>query len=511
MASSTKIVEETTTAEHSEGRSSRAGRMSRRALLGLGALGTAATAEAQVRTPRRSRPNTVPTAELRLLRRVTQGATTEDVAWLSSLGYYGYLEWQLSPETMGDPECESRLLAFPTIGQAPVALYALPDSAVAIRQLTEATIARAIYSNRQLFERMVEFWTDHFHTNITSVGLLKLQEDRDVYRKNALTTFPAMLNASASSAAMLSYLNNTQSDGRPGRTPNQNYARELMELHTLGVDGGYTQQDVVEVARCFTGWRTNFNTGDGRAGTFFYDANRHDNNSKLVLGVPFAAGGGFNDGLNVLHILATHPSCARFIAKKLLRWLLTYDPSPALVADIAGEFTRTAGDIKSLVRRILHYDNVLWAPPLFKRPFQYIASALRVMNANVATYGTVRGTYLGGTGHTPFAWGPPDGYPQEFEYWGGLPLPRWNFAFQLANNSINGVTVDLAALLNGATSPVQIVDRIDVLLFAGEMPAADRTALTTYLRPTGSATVPSTNQIRDAFGLALSSPAFQWH
>ncbi len=310
---------------------------------------------------------------------------------------------------------------------------------------------------------------------------------------------------------MLTYLNNTQSDGRPGRVPNQNYGRELLELHTLGVDGGYTQQDVVEVARCFTGWRTHFNTGDPRAGTFFYDPNRHDNNSKIVLGVPIAAGGGFNDGLNVLNILINHPSTARFVSKKLLRWLLNYDPSPALVADIAGEFTRTGGNIKSLVRRILHYDNVLWSPPLFKRPFHYIVSALRVMNANITSLSTIRQTYLAGTGHTPYAWGPPDGYPQEFEYWGGLPLPRWNFAFQLANNSISGATVDLTALLAGATSPVQIADRIDTLIFAGEMPSVDKAALITYLRPTGTATVPSSTQIRDAFGLALASPAFQWH
>ncbi len=341
MSSSTKSMEERP-AETKDG-PSRAGQLSRRALLGLGALGAAARAEAQVRTPTRSKPNTVPTGEMRLLRRVTVGATTEDVAWMRSLGYYGYLEWQLNPETMGDPECEARLLPLPTINHAPFSLYG-GDSAVVIRELTEATILRAIYSNRQLLERMVEFWTDHFNTNITSVGIFKTLEVRDVYRKNALGTFAGMLNASASSPAMMTYLNNTQSDGRPGRVPNQNYARELMELHTLGVDGGYTQQDVVEVARCFTGWRTYFNTGDPRAGTFFYDASRHDNNSKLVLGVPFAAGGGFNDGLNVLSILANHPSCARFISKKLLRWLLNYDPSPALVADIAGEFTRTGGE-----------------------------------------------------------------------------------------------------------------------------------------------------------------------
>ena len=200
-----------------------------------------------------------------------------------------------------------------------------------------------------------------------------------------------------------------------------------------------------------------------RAGTFFYDPNRHDDNSKLVLGVPIAAGGGFNDGLNVLNILSTHPSTARFISRKLLRWLLNYDPSPALVADIAGEFTRTGGDIKSIVRRILHYDNVLWSPPLFKRPFHYIVSALRVMNANITSLIRCARPTSAGTGHTPFAWGPPDGYPQEFEYWGGLPLPRWNFAFQLANNSVSGAAVDLTALLAGANSAAQIADRIDAL------------------------------------------------
>jgi hypothetical protein len=154
---------------------------------------------------------------------------------------------------------------------------------------------------------------------------------------------------------------------------------------------------------------------------------------------------------------------------------------------------------------------VLWSPPLFKRPFHYIVSALRVMNANITNLATIRQTYLAGTGQLPFAWGPPDGYPQEFEYWGGLPLPRWNFAFQLANNSISGVSVDLAALLSGATSPVQIAERIDTVIFAGEMPPADKAALIAYLRPAGTATTPSTNQIRDAFGLALASPGFQWH
>ena len=517
MPSSTKTVEGKPEAAL-EPAAVKARRVSRRALLALSAFGAATRAEAQVRDPKRSKPTTVPNGEMRLLRRVTVGVTAEDVAWMNSLGYYGYLEWQLNHEAMGDPECEARLQPLSTINLAPLTLYN-SDSAVVIRELTEATIIRAIYSNRQLFERMVEFWADHFNTNITSVGIFKTLEVREVYRRHALGTFAGMLNASASSPAMLTYLNNTDSNGSripnsnppAWRVPNQNYARELLELHTLGVDGGYTQQDVMEIARCFSGWRRFGNTGDFRAGTFFYDPNRHDDRSKLVLGVPIAAGGGFNDGLNVLNIVSTHPSTARFVSKKLLRWLLNYEPSPALVADIAGEFTRTGGDIKSLVRRILHYDNVIWSPPLFKRPFHFIVSALRVMNANITSLNTVRQTYLAGTGQTPYAWGPPDGYPHEFEYWGGLPLPRWNFAFQLANNSVSGAGVDTTALLAGANSATLIADRIDALLFAGEMPAADKAALITYLRPTGSATMPSSTQIRDAFGLAMASPGFQWH
>jgi uncharacterized protein (DUF1800 family) len=353
----------------------------------------------------------------------------------------------------------------------------------------------------------VEFWADHFTTNIGQVSILKNLEDRDVYRVNALGTFSQMLNASASSPAMLVYLNNTQSDGRPGRTPNQNYAREVMELHTLGVNGGYTQQDIVEVARCFTGWRARGNTGTPTAGQFFYDPTRHDNGSKLVLGVPIAAGGGFNDGLNVLMMLANHPSTARFVSTKLLRWLLTYEPSTALVNDIAGEFTRTNGNIKALIRRILSYENVLWAPRLFKRPAHLIISALRVMRANITSFNTIRGTYINGSGNAPFQWGPPDGYPHSLEYWGGLPLPRWNYAFNLANNSVGGATVDLPGLLLGATTAAQIADRIEQLVFAGEMAPADKAALITYLRPDP----PSSSRIRDAFGLALSSPGFQWY
>ena len=245
---------------------------------------------------------------------------------------------------------------------------------------------------------MVEFWSDHFHTNINVVGIFKTLEDREVY--------PAAMR-SARSATMLDRAAREPGDAdlpqqhaeHADRRPNQNYARELMELHTLGVDGGYTQQDVVEVARCFTGWRRHGNTGDARAGHVLLRRQPARQQRKIVLGVPIAAGGGINDGLNVCKILAEHPSTARFVSRKLLRWLLDYDPSPALVADIAGEFTRSGGNIKALVRRILHVrERALGAAALQAAVPLHRVGAARPRTPNITTLDTIRDTYLSGTG-----------------------------------------------------------------------------------------------------------------
>ena len=481
--------------------------LSRRSLVGLGALGAltrAATTHAQVRQPPMpTRPLALPAAELKLVRRITNGVTPADLAEVHGLGYTAYLGAQLQPTLLDDTVCNDRLSVYTALHQPAQHLYTL-DSTTVQRELIEATIVRAIYSRRQLFERIVEFWNDHFNVNINNVGILRVLYDRDTIRPHALGSFAELLRATAAAPAMLQYLNNAQST----RTaPNQNYARELMELHTLGVDGGYTQQDVREIARCFTGWRYNGNTGDARAGTFFYDSTRHDNNVKLVLGHTIAAGGGMNDGVTILRILSEHPSTATFVSTKLLRWLLRYDPQPALVSEVAAAFTRSNGNIPSVIERTLAYDNVRWAPALFKRPFTYVVSSLRVMNANVTTAGTLRSTYINGMGQGPFGWVPPNGYPHALEYWGGLPLPRWNFAFNLANGTITGASVDAAVLTAGATTAAAVTNRIDELLFAGEMPEDDRAALLAYLQPDP----PSLSRIRDALGLALASPAFQWH
>ena len=210
----------------------------------------------------------------------------------------------------------------------------------------------------------------------------------------------------------------------------------------------------------------------------------------------------------MLRILAEHPSTAGFIAKKLLRWFIDYDPSEALIADVAEAFRQSGGDIKTVVKRVLDIENVRWAPPLFKRPFHYVVSGLRAMNANMTRYDSLRFTWLSGMGQIPFNWNPPNGYPHAFEYWGTLVLPRWNFAFSLPISAASAARPWIRPpCWRAPTRRSAIANRIDLLVFGGEMPVADKAALVTYIG-TG---VPSTTRIRDAFGLALASPGFQWY
>lgn len=466
-------------------------------------MASVTTAEAQLRNPTPTRPLVLPDAELKLVRRITNGLTPEEVANVLALGYNGYLEAQLNPEGIDDSACDARLANYPLITVPTPQLYA-QDSGTVQTQLIESTILRAIYSRRQLFERTVEFWTDHFNTDINSVGILKVADVRDVLRAHALTTFMQMLHRQSSSPAMMNRLN-TQQNSRT--SPNQNFAREVMELHTLGVTGGYTQQDVIEVARCFTGWRYVTTTNDPNRGLFFFNPNVHDTGTKLVLGHTITSAG-VNEGMTVLAILANHPSTHRHVSRELLRWFIAYDPSEAMVSDVAEVFRQSGGDIKTILRRVLSFDNVRWAPPLFKRPFHYVASALRAVNANMTRYDSLRYNWLGGMGQIPFNWNPPNGYPHAFEYWGTLVLPRWNFAASLATGGVGGASVDTTALVAGANTAQRIADRLDTLFFGGEMPAADKAALIAYLRPDP---VTSNTRIRDSIGLAIGSPGFHWY
>ena len=511
-------------------------RPTRRQCLAAGALAAAALlAPRSVSAQATPAPHYDPGAdwsspELRLVRRVTLGLTTQEAKKAISLGYDAYLEYQLDDAAIDDSAVENFVAAnYPTLPQSPYdlrATYSTTTSLVA-NPLVEATLFRSLYSQRQLHQRMVEFWTDHFNIWIGKADILYLKgnDDRDVVRANALGKFPDMLRASAHSPAMLQMLDNSSSrgDGKPAKSPNQNYARELMELHTLGVDGGYTQTDVLEVARCFTGWSMVTDSKDAAYGTFKYVPQYHDNGAKTVLGHVIPAtgakdiGGGITDGEKVLDILASHPSTALFIAGKMTRWLLRPDPSPALIQSIAKVYMDTGGDIKAMIRAILQADLLMQAPAKYKRPYHLLVSAVRATDPTVtdaAHWLASLRSQMGALGQMPFEWQAPNGYPDALPYWAGLILPRWNFGIALADNAFSGAAISITSLQKAAT-PDAIVGLLDTALFCGTLPETEKDALADFLEATVPAPSPakplSTQRIRDVIGLALATPNFQWY
>ena len=451
-------------------------------------------------------PDTPPTEwknpEMRLVRRITMGLSYAEIDRARALGYASYLERQLDYKSIEDTQVEEFVKTnYPMVLQGPDQLYNQNQGTVAT-QLQEATLFRSAFSERQLYERMVEFWTDHFNINLFDVYYLKVTDDREVIRKYALGKVGDLVWASAHSPAMLEYLDNTRN--RFPR-PNENYARELMELHTLGVDGGYTQTDVAELARAISGW-----TITGR-GHFSFDPTGHDFNEKTVLGqrlpaLPAGSGAaGLQEGERMVRLLVEHPNTAKYISYKMLRWLLRYDPSPAQITEVAGVYTKTKGDIKAMVRTILKQEWLVAAPPKLKRPYHFVVSALRATYPNVVRMGTFN-RMLTAVGQPIMAWETPDGYPDAVEFWGQNVLSRWNTANQLASMVSGDAALDVTPLMREGSAE-GVVRAIETFLFAGEIRAKTRQALIDYVR------VAPTNQarVRETLALALSSSGFQWY
>jgi len=324
-----------------------------------------------------------------------------------------------------------------------------PQQVVA-RDLAEGKLLRAIYSNRQLEEVLVDFWFNHFNIYLDKGAdrYLVTEYERDAIRPRVLGRFRDLLAATAKSPAMLFYLDNWQSAGqdapasRRARGLNENYGRELLELHPLGVDGGYTQKDVTEVARCFTGWTIE---QPQRGGAFFFARRMHDDGEKTVLGVKIPAGGGVEDGEKVLDIVARHPGTAKFIAKKLAQRFVADDPPESLVTRMAQTFTRTDGDLRAVMKTMLD-SREFWSEGAFrskmKSPLETVASAVRAVDGNV-DFGFALVNQVAQLGEPLYRKIEPTGYSNSSEEWlnsAGL-LARINFSLQLAKGQVPGVKV----------------------------------------------------------------------
>jgi len=384
-------------------------------------------------------------------------------------------------------------------------LLTAPQQLVAF-DLSEGKLYRAILSNRQLEEQLVDFWYNHFNVFLDKGAdrYLVPTYEREAIRPHVLGKFRDLLEATAKSPAMLFFLDNWESVGatapqranakRPARGLNENYARELMELHTLGVDGGYTQKDVTEVARCFTGWTIR---QPREGGDFFYNDRVHDKGEKTVLGVKIPAGGGRDDAEKVLDILARHPATARFISKKLAQRFVSDDPPQKLVDKMAKTFRDKNGDIREVMKTMLTSDEFFSQAAYrakVKTPFEMIVSAVRATGAQV-DFAFPLANQIAQLGEPLYRKLEPTGYSDANSEWvnSAALLARMNFALSLAQNKVPGSKLD-ASLFSGA--PADIARQV---LFTDAKPetlaAIEKQAQTSTTAP--------------VVGLMLGSPDFQ--
>jgi uncharacterized protein (DUF1800 family) len=505
---------------------------------------------------------------LHALNRLGYGPRPGDVERVRRMGLAAYLEAQLDPSDLADPAVTQALPAYPVLArsaadlvrefpqpspqvrqqlasgqmtrQAVVQMYP-PERRPAIitAQMQAARVVRAVLSERQLDEVLVDFWFNHFNVYAPkgAVRWMLPAYEREAIRPHVLGRFRDLVLATARHPAMLFYLDNwlsTRADLVVPRGPNagrraglnENYARELMELHTLGVDGGYTQHDVVEVARCFTGWTID---RPQQGGGFVFRSLAHDRGEKRVLGQVIPAGGGREDGERVIDILVRHPATARFIATKLARRFVSDDPPPALVERAAQTFQGTDGSIRAVLVTILTSPE-FWSAEAYrakiKTPLEVVASAVRTLDGRVVAGGAgpgdggmVLAREVSRLGEPLYEAQPPTGYPDRAESWvnTGALLGRMNFALGLAHNRLPGTTVDLPRVVAGVDrgQPAQVLDRLLLAVLHGEASAETRTVLSAQLespeitRVTPYDRVAKDTDVEKLAALVLGSPEFQ--
>ena len=508
---------------------------------------------------------------LHALNRLGYGPRPGDVERVRRIGLAAYVDEQLRPSGLADPAVEQALPAYPVLARSAADLvreYPQPTPqvrqqlasgqmsrqaaaeiypperrpAVITAQMQAARVTRAVLSERQLEEVLVDFWFNHFNVYAQkgAVRWMLPAYEREAIRPHVLGRFRDLVLATARHPAMLFYLDNwlsTRADLVVPRGPNagrraglnENYARELMELHTLGVDGGYTQQDVVEVARCFTGWTID---RPQQGGGFVFRTAAHDRGEKRVLGQVIPAGGGREDGERVIDILARHPATARFIATKLTRRFVSDDPPPALVERAAVTFQRTDGSIRAVLVTILTSPE-FWSAEAYrakiKTPLEVVASAVRTLDGRLVTTadgreglgdgGMVLAREVARLGEPLYEMQPPTGYPDRAESWvnTGALLGRMNFALGLAHNRLRGARVDLAGAVAGADrgQPAQVLDRLLAAVLHGEASPATRAVLAAELespeitRVTPYDRVAKDTDVEKLAALVLGSPEFQ--
>ncbi|HEU5080476.1 MAG TPA: DUF1800 domain-containing protein [Opitutaceae bacterium] len=476
-----------------------------------------------------------------------------------------------APETMSGKESK---LPETTLAKAPAKENKSGEEArrvvaQAVGELHQAKLVRAVLSERQLEQVLVDFWFNHFNVDgrKNAVRAALVTYEQDVIRPHIWGNFRDLLGATAQSAAMLVYLDNVRSSAaapasaakfsgkkyargtddnmtkvaRPAtkRGLNENYGRELMELHTLGVDAGYTQKDVQEVARAFTGW-----TLVPRTGQFIFRRDWHDEGEKTILGQHFAIGGGQEDGERVLDLLSLHPATAHHLAYELCQRFVSDDPPAPLVDRVAKAFLDSRGNLRATYEA-LFLDPEFFAPQFYaaktKSPFEFIASALRASASTFVDAPATRNRerlrvieaaallgrggertnalprktatlHLVDMGQPNYGWGPPTGFPEDSSHWvaAGALVSRLNFALALTAGQVPETRPQVRRLVEGVNpdQPAALVDAIARNMFARDLSASTRRVVLAQGAPSreGEMSVPDVPRV---LALMLGSPEFQ--
>lgn len=460
-----------------------------------------------------------PRAAVHLLNRAGFGPRPGQIREVLDHGLERYAREQLDPTP--DPALEQRLARFATLSYPTSRVLDLYNAdprtiAVILDEFTSAKVIRAVYSKNQLQEVLVDFWFNHFNVFVSD-GFDRYSisaYERDAIRPNVLGSFRQLLGAVTYHPAMLFFLDNylstveRTSGGRRVGGLNENHGRELLELHTVGVDAGYTQQDVIDAARCLTGFGIdNIRTG----GNFVFRPQNHDIGSKQVFGLSVPAGGGREDGDRLLDHLARHPATARSISHRLAQRFVSDDPPPALVDKMADRFLRTDGDLRAVLETLLG-STEFWAeafgPGKIKTPLELVVSVLRATDAEVTNTRAITG-YLSNMGMPLYACTPPIGYSNRGSEWinPSSQLYRMNFALELTAGALAGVGVDVRGLVRNAggdpDSAASVAAVVSDLAFGRSF--SPQTLATAARLSTGG----SVGMAARAVGLLLAGPEMQ--
>ncbi len=434
-----------------------------------------------------------PRVALHLLSRAGYGPRPGQIASVLDQGPTKWIEEQLEPGA--DPELDSRLAPYPAIAYPTAQVLSLYNAdnrtiGVILDQFFNAKVVRAVHARNQLQEVLVDFWFNHFNVFVND-GFDRYaisSYERDAIRPNVLGRFRDLLGAVTLHPAMLYYLDNylntvprAAGGGRTVGGINENHGRELLELHTVGVDAGYTQVDVVEASRCLTGHGI-FNVGT--VGDYRYTAANHDNGGKQVFGLAVAAGGGEGDIQRLLDYLAVHPATARFIALRLAQRFVADDPGEALVSRLSDVFLRTDGDLRA-VSEALFGSAEFWAEAFGagtpRTGFEYVIGALRAAGADVQNPRVAR-TAIQDSGMPLYSCNPPTGYSNRGADWlnASAQLYRMNFGLDLGAGAVAGATVDIPGLIRSGggdpSNPSSAAEAINRVVFGRTLSAASLAA-----------------------------------